>query len=54
MARKIRREVCKFELLEYYDSYIWDEDRNGYICDDCATVDEWIEEAERTDIQRRD
>ena len=49
MPRKIRCEVCKFELLEYYDSYIWDEDRNGYICDDCA-----IEEAERTDIQRRD
>ena len=40
MVRKIRCEVCKFELIEYYDSYICDEDRKGYICDDCATREE--------------
>lgn len=40
MPRKIRCEHCKFELIEYYDSYIWDESLKGYICDDCAMVDE--------------
>jgi hypothetical protein len=28
--------LCKQELLEYWDSFLWDSRSDRYICDDCA------------------
>jgi len=33
-------KLCRQELLEYFDSWIWSKDLGGYICDVCAMKEE--------------